>query len=385
MAVDLSGSKYKNNIYTAWTEFDKYGSSSPQDSTRILFSRSVDQGNDWSVPVRVSDTGGDCIDSSRTVEGAVPCVGPNGEIYISWSGPLGIMFDKSLDGGKTFGKDIFVASQPGGWAFNVSGISRANGLPITVCDTSMSQHRGNIYIMWSDKRNGEDNTDVFIIKSTDKGETWGKVVKVNDDNSNREQFFPWLSVDHTTGNIYVVFYDRRNTQRDATDVFLARSIDGGDSFSNFKISNSSFVPTKNIFFGDYINIAAFNKKIFPVWMRLDNNILSIWTALITEPIFPLDVNRNEPVINNFYLFQNYPDPFNPSTSIKYSIPYFTHVSLKIYDMLGEEITTLVDEDEGPGIYSAAFNTMNKHISSGIYIYRLVAGNNYMQKKMILLK
>jgi hypothetical protein len=65
-------------------------------------------------------------------------VGPNGEIFLAWSGPLGIMFDKSTDGGVTFGKEVFVTSQPGGRDFNVPGIYRCNGLPITACDVSNS-------------------------------------------------------------------------------------------------------------------------------------------------------------------------------------------------------------------------------------------------------
>jgi hypothetical protein len=65
------------------------------------------------------------------VEGAVPAVGPEGQVYVAWGGPLGIMLDKSLDGGVTFGRDLFVTDQPGGWAFGVPGLRRANGMPVT--------------------------------------------------------------------------------------------------------------------------------------------------------------------------------------------------------------------------------------------------------------
>ena len=81
--------------------------------------------------MRISDKGGNCVDSDSTVEGAVPAIGPNGEVFVSWAGPLGIMFDKSTDGGVTFGNDTFVTTQPGGWDFDVPAIYRANGLPIT--------------------------------------------------------------------------------------------------------------------------------------------------------------------------------------------------------------------------------------------------------------
>lgn len=284
LAVDLQNTPYKNNIYTTWTEFDNYGSTLPSDSSRILFSRSTNQGISWTFPVRVSDKGGNCIDEDFTVEGAVPTVGPNGEIYVAWSGPLGIMFDKSTNGGQTFGNDIFVTDHPGGWDFNVPGISRCNGLPVTICDTSKTLTRGNIYVLWGDTRNGTDNTDVFIIKSTDNGNTWGSVIRVNDDNTTRHQFFPWIAVDQVTGYLYVVFYDRRNTSGNVTDVYVARSKNGGETFENFKVSESSFNPISSVFFGDYTNIAAYNGKIYPIWMKLDTYTLSVWTTIISDSV-----------------------------------------------------------------------------------------------------
>ena len=65
----------------------------------------IDFGETWSAPLRLSQVAGDCIDDDNTVEGAVPAVGPNGEIYVSWAGPVGIVFDKSTDGGKTWVKE----------------------------------------------------------------------------------------------------------------------------------------------------------------------------------------------------------------------------------------------------------------------------------------
>lgn len=300
LAVDLQNTPYKNFIYTTWTEFDSYGSFNSLDSSRILFSRSTDQGNTWSVPVRVSDKGGNCIDEDLTVEGAVPTVGTNGEIYTAWSGPLGIMFDKSTDGGLTWGSDIFVSTQPGGWDFSVSGIYRCNGLPITACDTSRTFSRGNIYVLWGDQRFGTDNSDVFISKSTNGGNTWSPALKVNNDNTTRHQFFPWLTIDQTTGHLFVIFYDRRNTNGTTTDVYVAKSIDGGETFDNFKISQTSFTPTASIFFGDYTNIAAFNRKVYPIWMRMDGTALSVWNAIVhdSSAIIPVELTNFTSSVEN---------------------------------------------------------------------------------------
>lgn len=282
LAVDMHSPLCKGNLYVSWTEFDNYGSTAGTDSSRILFSKSTDKGLSWNTPVLVSDRSGDCVDEDNTVEGAVPTVGPNGEIYISWAGPLGLMFDKSTNGGASFGTDKFISTIPGGWDFAIPGIYRANGLPITLCDTSRLATRGNIYVLWGDQRNGTDNTDVFISRSTDGGNSWSAAMKVNQDNSGRQQFFPWMTIDQTTGFLYVVYYDRRNTTGNATDVYVSRSTDGGLTFQDFKVSNSSFTPSSSVFFGDYTNIAAFNRKIYPIWMRLDNSTLSVYTALITD-------------------------------------------------------------------------------------------------------
>jgi hypothetical protein len=282
LATDMTSSPYSGSMYIAWTDFDRYGSASPTDSSRILFSRSTDQGASWSSPVRVSDDAGNCVDSDSTDEGAVPAVGPQGQVYLSWSGPLGIMFDKSMDGGATWGKDIFVTAQPGGWDYMVPGIYRCNGQPVTACDAGSSPYRGTIYINWTDQRNGEDNTDVFCIRSTDQGTTWGPVVRVNNDTGAHQQFFSWMTVDQSDGAVYVVFYDRRNSAGNVTDVVLAKSIDGGVTFTNTIVSDSAFVPRSGVFFGDYTNVAAMNGIAYPVWMRLDSatSALSVWTAIV---------------------------------------------------------------------------------------------------------
>ncbi len=100
------------------------------------------------------------------------------------------------------------------------------------------------------------------------------------------------------------------------------------------------------------------------------------------------------------LLQNFPNPFNPETTIKYNVPevdfhnsadgvlYQQYVSLKIYDLLGREVSTLVDELKLPGNYSAVFNARNitdTYLTSGIYFCRLQAGKNIEIQKMILLK
>ena len=83
------------------------------------------------------------------------------------------------------------------------------------------------------------------------------------------------------------------------------------------------------------------------------------------------------------LFSNYPNPFNPSTTIRFSIPEATNVKVSVFDALGREITTLVNEEMNPGNYNVDFNASN--LSSGIYLYRIETSNFVQVKKMILIK
>ncbi|MGA7159692.1 MAG: T9SS type A sorting domain-containing protein [Bacteroidota bacterium] len=97
-----------------------------------------------------------------------------------------------------------------------------------------------------------------------------------------------------------------------------------------------------------------------------------------------DVSANQsPVPTVFNLSQNFPDPFNPSTQIDFSLPQQSNVQLKVYTTLGQLVTTLVNGNLSAGSHSATFNAQN--LASGLYIYRLTAGNFTSEKKMLLLK
>jgi hypothetical protein len=108
------------------------------------------------------------------------------------------------------------------------------------------------------------------------------------------------------------------------------------------------------------------------------------------------IEKNETLPTEFRLYQNYPNPFNPTTIIKYSISEANLysgkgdgrgvlVTLKVYDLLGREVATLVNEPMQPGSYTAQFSSINSHISSGIYFYTLKAGSFVETKKMLLIK
>ncbi len=101
---------------------------------------------------------------------------------------------------------------------------------------------------------------------------------------------------------------------------------------------------------------------------------------------PTDVAENDNSIpTSFTLYQNYPNPFNPSTVISYQLPVAGYVSLKVFDILGREIATLVNEFQNAGKHNSTFSIFNSKLTSGIYVYVLQSGSNVSNKKMMLIK
>lgn len=369
-----------NNIYVTWTQFDEYGSSNTLDSSIILFSKSIDAGLTWSNAIRISKNAGDCIDSDNTTEGAVPAVGPNGEVYVAWAGPSGIMFDKSIDQGNTWlDEDVFISNIPGGWDYSIPAIYRCNGLPITCCDISNGPQRGTIYVNWTDQRNGNDDTDVWLVKSTDGGNTWSLPIRVNDDSIGKHQFFTWMVVDQKTGKLWFVWYDRRNYDDERTDVYMAMSEDGGSSFTNFKISESPFIPSASVFFGDYTNISAINDTIRPIWARCDNTDQSIYTAIIN----PSAIGQEESQLMDFEMSNIYPNPGTDDFAYSYKLHKPSPVRIEILDAMGNVIALIKNERENPGRHLCRINAAELKLSPGIYFIITTCGEYSQTQKFVV--
>jgi hypothetical protein len=103
---------------------------------------------------------------------------------------------------------------------------------------------------------------------------------------------------------------------------------------------------------------------------------------------PVSVNSTVNTLpNGFVLYQNFPNPFNPSTSIHYAVGSMQFITIKAYDILGNEIATLVDEEKPAGIHEVEFDTglINQSLKSGVYFYQLHAGSFVETKKMVLIK
>jgi hypothetical protein len=371
-----------NALYVTWSEFDSYGSISSRDSSRILFTRSFDQGLTWSTPKRISKRAGNAVDEDETVEGAVPAVGPSGEIYTAWAGPEGLVFNRSLDQGQTWlPRERLLLPIPGGWDYSVAGVNRANGLPITACDVSRGPHRGTIYVNWSDQRNGPSDTDVWLIRSEDGGQTWSAPARVNDDAPGRQQFFTWMTVDQATGYLWFVFYDRRSYSASLsdvrTDVYAARSTDGGRTFQNFRVSQSPFQPNGATFMGDYTNITAHNNVVRPVWTRLDGTVPSVWTALIDPTVLAGSLPRGATV-----RVQTYPNPATTALNVAVQLPRTLPVTVELRSLDGRRLRTLVRQQSYPAGTQQLVLPVSE-LPAGAYLLAVQVGEEQQFRKVMV--
>jgi hypothetical protein len=124
---------------------------------------------------------------------------------------------------------------------------------------------------------------------------------------------------------------------------------------------------------------------FKVQIKSTNNLLVLDTSNTSFSVdyaSAIEINNN-PIPNVYSLSQNYPNPFNPSTTIKFNMKEAGLVSLKIYDILGREVSTLLNEVKPAGSYNINFNAAD--LTSGIYFYKIQAGSYIQIKKMVLIK
>lgn len=278
-AVDRSG-----NLFVTWTDFDVYESDAENCISRILLSRSSN-GKKWSTPFELSQTQGNCKNDDLTPSGAMAAVMGGGQrAFAAWAIQEKIFFDRAFDGGSTWlTGDLPIAEQVGGWRMKIPGVQKANGVPtLLINNTKKSDLTGALYLVWADQLRGENDTDIWFTRSLNFGDNWNQPGRINDDSPGKHQYLPCMTFDSETGNIYILYYDRRNYINETTDVYLAYSKDGGASFKNVKISEAPFVADAEITIGNYIGIAAHNGVVTPVWTRTEDGKSSVYISMIKQ-------------------------------------------------------------------------------------------------------
>lgn len=291
-------SPFRDRIYVAWD-----AAAGGTTGGGIRLARSSDQGATFSVTRADSPSG-----PGKSI-GAIPFVGPNGELYVAWNDfqANAIVFNRSFDGGLTWDQPRTVASKSIPFSIAVPAESFRGSLVYPACDTDRSggAHTGRLYCSWMDLTS-TGNTDILISFSNDRGSTWSAPKPVADRLSFPvDRFNHWLSVDQSTGDVNISFYDTRNDTtgfRYMTDVFLTRSTDGGVTWlsPNVRVSSTSsnehdcngLFPCPGIDYlnqyGDYEGLVANAGVAHPVWtdsrLQLDSQP-GCRTGLLMEEVF----------------------------------------------------------------------------------------------------
>lgn len=260
---------------------------------------------------------------------------------------------------------------------------------ITV-DTSGSESDGNVYLLASIERASiSDPLDVMFSRSTDGGLTWIDPVRVNDDlGLDAWQWFGTMSV-APNGRIDVVWLDTRDDPANGylSALYYSYSSDAGDTWApNIKLSEL-FDPhigwPDQRKMGDYFHMISDNGGANLAWAATLNGEQDVYHSRITTPVVSVELSNNDIAVHDYKLFQNYPNPFNPATTISFRVPVTSHVSLKVFTNIGEEIGVLVNQLKHKGIHTITFDA--SELASGVYYYVLAAQDYKEIRKMVLLQ
>ena len=246
----------------------------------------------------------------------------------------------------------------------------------------------NIYYLCSVNRlSNSDSLDVMFARSADEGFTWSSPVRINDDTSSTNwQWFGTMSV-APNGRIDVIWLDTRdNPGTYLSSLYYSYSMDEGVTWSQNERLSASFDPhigwPQQQKMGDYFDMISEDDRIHIAWANTLNGEQDVYYGCIT-PVVGFDNTEESELQYSFSLKQNFPNPFNPVTTIDYSIAKAGKVELTVYDILGREVVKFVNENKKPGKYSVHFDGSN--YASGLYLYKLTAGDKIQVRKMLLIK
>ncbi len=378
-ADKVAGSPYANRLYNAWTAFL---TGSP-DENEIQLVYSSNNGTSWSAPKNISGN----LNAGSHCQGVNLATGPNGEVYATFAvydnwaagqyGEDAIGFAKSTDGGVTWAPATKAYTALNfGIRGNLKTTSiRVSSFPSMAVDRTNGPGRGNIYIVWPQKgvAPAGSDPDIVMIKSTDGGTTWSTPVRVNNDpiNNARDQYYPWMTVDQTTGALYSVWYDSRDMSNDSATVYVGRSIDMGQTWENLKISDSKFKP-KPIsglaggYQGDYIGIAAKDNNVWAYWAEDRTGNYQGWVGKASFG----------PTINHTALgnTENLAGPYVVNATIESAIPFATN-GVKVYwgrGTSGEITDSLIMTNPSGNNWTASIPGNGQ---PGTYNYYIYAADN----------
>ncbi|MGH1362685.1 MAG: T9SS type A sorting domain-containing protein [Calditrichia bacterium] len=385
----ISSSHYGRS-YAAWVRFAP--------PFAVFHASTDDGGANWTSPAQVNNP-------SQRSQGGELSTGPNGEVYVTWAGVINtspftediLGFARSTDGGTSWIVTENAADMNGiAGIFSDKGNIRVNGLPRIDVDKTNGVHSGNIYIVTTQTTLSPagNDPDIIMYRSIDGGATFSSGIRVNQDalNNGKTQYFPTVHVSDD-GVVNVLYYDDRNTATDSTGVFMSRSNDGGVSWTDWQVSDHNFKPSPigqlgQGYQGDNIGLSSTADHLIPVWMDNSTGRYQLWSSRI--PFSEVGISDEpSPLSNDFQLSQNFPNPFNPSTTIPIAVKKRGYAKLAVYDLQGRQIALLLNDFVNVGEQNIKWNGIDSSespMASGVYFYKLeVDGVVVSVRKMMLLR
>ncbi|MGL4597167.1 MAG: sialidase family protein, partial [Bacteroidia bacterium] len=317
VADRVPSSPYNGRVYCAWTR--RNDGINPG---CIFFNSTSDQGYTWSQRDTLV-----LYNSLQPPIGTGLAVSPNGDINVSWAGgyPNRIQFKKSTDGGSTWPSPVTVIDtnvQPVNqyYASILHAISYSAQFTSLACDQSNGPHSGNLYCVWDDIRNGAQNADIFLARSTDGGATWN-TQRVNNDTSTRNQVVPTVAVDPTSGWVYVAYLDARlniDIYDDTLHYYLAWSTDGGATFNTIRVSQNPSVC--GAIHSDYMGMDAHSGKCALMWGSCPpTENTETWFAMVDQTFLSANSSSVNNAANGPMLFPAYPNPSLDFTTFDFEV------------------------------------------------------------------
>lgn len=363
MTVDQTSGPGSGNLYSSWTSF--YSSCYPE-----FFTRSTDGGSFFEY----------CITIPGNPYWGTMTVGNEGELYVAGAGDWGgLIVAKSTDA-------KFPGSTPT-WDFatpvDIDGYLTAQ-LPINPAgllgqasidlDRSSGPGRDNVYVLASVSRySNSDPADVMFSRSTDGGLTWSLPRRINDDQSaSNYQWFGTMSV-APNGRIDAIWLDTRDAGANPyfSALYYSYSLDQGLTWTVNERLTDTFDPhlgwPQQEKMGDYFDMKSEVASAHLAWANTFNGEEDVYYSVI-NPVIDGIAPGNE---NGISYVTAYPNPFRTETAISYQVPASCEVTLKLFDLYGREIRTLVSKTVTPGSYSVTLQ--GDDLPSGYYLCRLQAG------------
>lgn len=280
----------KDIIYVTYTKFTTVWQviyadelpflSNPTTQTVIELVRSEDGGATWSAPIQVSPSAIRRVAEGerQVVQGSQPAVAPDGTVYVAWLDSTGddafeglaeIHVARSDDGGESFSRPIRAATflEPPFSARNTTFRYWATAFPQIVTGP-----QGEVYIAFTalppDRSN--DDGDIYVVRSSDKGQTWSRRQRVNDDEAGHLQFFPAIATG-PDGTLFAMWGDMRHDRMQTTyHIYFSKSSDQGQTWdpssrvSDYP-SNPNYAFPRGLFIGDYFSMRAVENDVYMVW------------------------------------------------------------------------------------------------------------------------